>query len=259
VPTSGFANMEEYVNFLIHSKAYEEAAGMGRGKSVLDWGCNNGYGMEVMGNLGCLVSGIDLNPQAIESARKRLGPTAELILFDGRTAPLPEGRFDVITSFQCIEHVANHDQYLSEIRRVLKPGGIAIFTTPNATIRLDPGMKPWNQFHVREFRPSELRELLAGYFSSVAIRGLFGIPELQRVEIDRCDRARRKVRRQQATGMAASLRRTARRLTPQAVLDLRKPKPGSKPVSLPEHSTADFFYNESSLDSCLDIMAVCRK
>jgi SAM-dependent methyltransferase len=255
--------MEEYVNYLTHLKAYEEAASMAQGKSVLDWGCNNGYGIEVMRSLGCRdVAGIDLNPRAIASARSRLGDGIELILFDGKQTSLAAERFDVVTSFQCIEHVVDQDAYLTQIRRVLKAGGIAIFTTPNAAIRLDPGMKPWNEFHVIEFLPSELHALLSKYFSAVTILGLFGNEELQQIEIDRCDRARQRARLGEPPPdpTPSVFRRLARRLAGPLVDRFRKTRvPPGPPLRLPDHSTAELLYKQTDMESALDLMAICRK
>lgn len=91
-------------------------------------------------------------------------------------------------SFQVIEHIANAGAYLSEIARVLRSDGVALFTTPNAAIRLDPGMKPWNEFHVREYLAEELSALLRATFPGVAVRGLFAADELYRTEFERCQK-----------------------------------------------------------------------
>jgi len=88
--------------------------------------------------------------------------------------------------------------YLQEIRRVLRPGGVAILTTPNAAIRLDPGMTPWNRFHVREYRAAELEVSLGEVFDGVEVLGMFGVPTLDDLEIERVDANRRGVRARQA-------------------------------------------------------------
>jgi 2-polyprenyl-3-methyl-5-hydroxy-6-metoxy-1,4-benzoquinol methylase len=103
VQTSGFGSAEELVLYLIHHRAYEEAARLLRGRSILDWGCNNGYGIEVMARLGCsMVAGLDVSATAIESARMRLGPSCELHLYDGHSLPVERASFDAVTCFQCV-------------------------------------------------------------------------------------------------------------------------------------------------------------
>jgi hypothetical protein len=79
--------------------------------------------------------------------------------------------------------------YLQEIRRVVKPGGRVLFTTPNRLIRLDPGMKPWNSFHVREYAASELAAVLREVFPHTTVKGLMAHPNLYDVEYQRCQRS----------------------------------------------------------------------
>jgi 2-polyprenyl-3-methyl-5-hydroxy-6-metoxy-1,4-benzoquinol methylase len=251
VPTSNFSTMEEYVGYLIHRKAYEEAANLVRGKGLLDWGCNNGYGIEILRDMGCAnAAGLDVSPAAIAEARSRLGADIELILHDGATS-LPSGKFEVVTSFQCIEHVSDHRSYLQAIVRVLKPGGLAIFTTPNAAIRIDPGMKPWNEFHVTEFRAHELRALLSPCFRNVKVRGLFAAEKIYRVEVDRCARARQAAR-------GPSLRGVLRSITPPSVRKLIRSTTANGGAPDMHCSTADLYYKDSDLDLSLDLMAVCE-
>ena len=259
--SSDFENIQEYVIHLMHLKAYEEAAWLGQGKRTLDWGCNDGWGIEMMAKYGCEASGIDVSEHALDLARKRLGQDAELFLYDGKTSPIPSNQFDLVTSFQCIEHVLDYDKYLGEIQRVLKPGGIAVLTTPNALIRLYPGMKPWNPFHVREFSPDELQSLLANHFGKVQLQGLFANEPLYRIEITRCDDARRTasspIAKKEVDKM---LLRSLRKIVPTSFVRLikRHSKIGQKP-SIPTYSTEELFYRNTNLDAALDLMATCHK
>lgn len=68
-----------------------------------------------------------------------------------RALPFPDGDFDVVISFQVREYVEDVGSYLKEIRRVQKPGGRLLLTTPNSSLRLLPGQKSWDRFHVREY------------------------------------------------------------------------------------------------------------
>jgi ubiquinone/menaquinone biosynthesis C-methylase UbiE len=145
----------------MHVKAYEEAAALANNKTVLDLGCNNGYGTVLLGKGHSKVVGLDVSARAIEDAQQRFRNYGiNFLLYDGQTIPFKANSFDLIVSFQVIEHIADSTRYLAEIVRVLRSSGMALFTTPNAAIRLDPGMKPWNQFHVREYRAAELSGLL---------------------------------------------------------------------------------------------------
>lgn len=77
---------------------------------------------------------------------------------------------------------------------MLVPGGQAVFTTPNRVLRLDPGMKPWNAFHVTEYSADGLARLIGPHFAEVEIEGLFATPELHGIEARRVGRAREKAR-----------------------------------------------------------------
>jgi SAM-dependent methyltransferase len=188
---------------LMHVKAYDEAAARCAGRDVLDVGCNTGYGTVRLVPVARSVTGVDVSPAAVAAARTREGGEAATFeVIDGLGLPFPDDSFDLVTSFQVVEHVLDPVPYLQEIRRVLRPGGIAILTTPNAAIRLDPGMTPWNRFHVREYRADELKVALGEVFDEVEVLGMFGVPTLYDLEIERVDANRRGVRARQAAAAA---------------------------------------------------------
>ena len=268
VRTEGFATIGEYSLFLIHLKAYTEAAPMASNQVVLDLGCNNGYGTRIIKDCCKEVIGVDISPRAIAEARRRFGTDGiEFRLVDGVRLPFADGRFDLVVSFQVIEHVGDYEVYLSEMKRVLTPGGKALLTTPNARIRLDPGMTPWNPFHVREFSADELEELLLQYFPKVAVQGLFATDDLYSAELNRVKQAREAARRRPAwlnVLRSQVVTRTPYRLLNQIVtvrrglnnlINARK----LDPVRLQRLSVADLFYRQGDVDQALDLMAICEK
>lgn len=189
VCTENFGTIEEYCLFLIHVKAYEEAARLAQDKFALDIGCNNGYGTMILSNTSKKVVGVDVSLRAIKKAvlscRSR---NVEFQLGDAAYLPFKGGSFDLVTSFQVIEHIADYSTFLGEVKRVLKPRGKVLFTSPNALIRLSPDMKPWNPFHTREFSAGELRKLLETYFPDVRLRGLSAKEPLYSIEVNRINR-----------------------------------------------------------------------
>jgi SAM-dependent methyltransferase len=267
IASSNFASIEGFAVYLIHLRAYEEAGRLAAGKCAIDWGCNDGYGLEVMLSFGCTeFYGMDISPTAIQAAKARLG-AGKLIRCDGRDAPIRSGAVDLVTSFQVIEHISDRDQYLTEIARVLKPGALAMFTTPNAAIRLYPDMKPWNEFHVREFLHDELASVLKPHFSRVEVKGLFGAEELHRTELERCDRARQAALNPKVAPDPL-WRHAMRTVFPAFVVRfIRKQLAHRKqiapdkclPITLPPWSTSDLSYRTTDLSSALDFMAVCEK
>ena len=260
VPTSEFRSLEEYCLYLMHLRAYEEAARQAAGRSVLDLGCNNGYGTKILSAAARRTVGADVSPRAIEQARRSFAADGiEFWLSGGGRLPCDDGSFEVVASLQVIEHVSDYDAYLSEIRRVLAGGGVAVLTTPNALIRLRPGMKPINRFHVREFAADELGELLGRHFPRVEVRGLFATPELHAVELARTRRALALARR--FGGIPFKVMGLLPYSLVQRVIRLvMSPKPGRLDESaLRKYSTADFFYRDDRLDEALDLLAICHR
>ncbi len=260
-----FKKIEEYVLHLMHLKSYEEACEYCRDKDVLDWGCNIGYGMEILAETASSVSGLDLSERAVVAARQRLGSKAfQIQWYDGTRCGFSDQSFDVVTSFQVLEHISDYDSYFNEIIRVLRPGGLALFATPNALLRLDPGMKPWNEFHIHEFAPSELMDFLKHRFSSVTIRGLFATDALYRIERNRVEIAKQHALvTQNSWALVKPLKRIIKRWFP-FTLRIRDAVFGTDFKVLPFSeldcfSTADLFYRDEDIDEALDLMAVCQK
>jgi len=186
----------EHCQHLMHLKAYDEAVAMAAGCDVLDVGCNVGYGTRRFLDVAARVAGVDVSPRAIQAAKATsVDGRPEYETIDGLGLPFADASFDLVVSFQVIEHVLDPLPFLDEIVRVIRPGGTVVLTTPNAATRLYPGMAPWNRFHVREYRAAELAELLGSRFAHVRVRGMFGADPLYDIEIERVDAARRRVRR----------------------------------------------------------------
>jgi SAM-dependent methyltransferase len=274
--TGQFQSLEEYCLHLIHLRAYEEAAELAINKTVLDLGCNNGYGTALLGSHCAKVIGIDVSPRAIEDAQQRFGNNGiHFLVYDGRTIPFDGHSFDMIVSFQVIEHIVDPAPYLTEIARVLRPAGLALFTTPNAAIRLDPGMKPWNQFHVREYRADELSALLRPVFAEVSIRGLFAVEGLYRTEFQRCQSVLKFARRKNSWRLALiehvrgpGISFIKALLPPRMIDYLRRRRTIAvtsqaseqtlDPNIMKRYSTRDVFYSVDNINKALDLMAVCR-
>ncbi len=268
--TETFGSQTEYRLHLMHKKSYEDAAKLTKGLSVLDLGCNNGWGTNLLAGAAKEAVGLDVSPVAVADARQRFR-NIDFRIYDGLRLPFSDECFDVVVSLQVIEHIEDPNGYLAEIARVLMPAGRAIFTTPNAAVRLDPGMAPWNKFHVREFNAAELQATLRSYFSIVNVTGMFATEVLYRNELKRLDEvkaaARSSARRE--LGQRPTIREHAkaalRGLLPDAGLALLRRlrsgmiETGLKSIAAQHYSTSDFFYRSDNLDRALDLMAVCDR
>ncbi|TSC88529.1 MAG: type 11 methyltransferase [Microgenomates group bacterium Gr01-1014_7] len=149
------------------------------GDKVLDLGCGDGYYSYLLSSFSPKITGIDNHVAAIESAKRQVRKkNVRFIIGDAEKLPFPENSFDKIVMSEIIEHVKDDIRVLKEARRVLKPGGILVLTTPNKNYPFlwDPinwflehlfnfhiksgffaGI--WNQ-HVRLYKPEEIGKKL---------------------------------------------------------------------------------------------------
>ena len=144
--------------FRRHEAAYEFALPHVRGE-VLEVGCGEGYGTALLAGAATSIIGLDYDASTIEHAARRY-PEAAFV--PGNLAALPFGAttFDVVVTLQVIEHVWDHPQFVRECRRVLRPDGVLLVTTPNR-LTFSPGRDtPRNPFHTVEFTADELVGLL---------------------------------------------------------------------------------------------------
>jgi 2-polyprenyl-3-methyl-5-hydroxy-6-metoxy-1,4-benzoquinol methylase len=136
---------------------------------VLEVGCGEGRGIDVMLPKSKSFTAVDKIEPVIADLRKKY-PGAK---FQSMNIPplsgLADNTYDVVVSFQVIEHIENDKLYLQEINRVLKPGGLALITTPNRSLSLT--RNPW---HIREYLPNELQALAASVFREVKLKGISG-------------------------------------------------------------------------------------
>lgn len=182
------ASPEAYVIYLLHVATYRFAEQFTRGKRVLDYGCGSGFGAAQIAQSAAHVVAVDVAEDAVAYARDRFaGGNLEFLSIDP-TAPLPfdDASFDVVLSFQVLEHVLDTRNYLSEIRRILAPGGQLVLVTPDRSTRLLRTQRPWNRWHVHEYGKDELRDLMLRYFSQVDVLGMTAKPDIIDIELRRC-------------------------------------------------------------------------
>jgi SAM-dependent methyltransferase len=144
-----------------HLARYGLAAQLAPGKRVLDAASGEGYGTAFLAAAGARsATGVDIDEQAIAHARAR--HPAEFEVADVVDLPFPDGAFDLVVSFETIEHVADPERVLDEMRRVLAGDGLLVISTPNKHEYLVE-----NEFHVREFTHEEFLALLSERFATV--------------------------------------------------------------------------------------------
>ncbi|MFK7897333.1 MAG: methyltransferase domain-containing protein [Myxococcota bacterium] len=136
---------------------------------VIDAACGDGYGSEMIAERCQRVVGVDLDEDTIREAKLRSADVANLRFEHGNACQLaePDESFSVFVSLETIEHIPDVDAFCREVKRVLKPGGRFICSTPQNLF----GKIPINPWHLREYSASEFREILERHFEGVEIRG----------------------------------------------------------------------------------------
>jgi ubiquinone/menaquinone biosynthesis C-methylase UbiE len=168
------------------------STGLGRAPRVLDVGCGEGYFAAALERVGVEVVAVDVAAEPLRRALERHPDLDARLVESEAPLPLEDSSFDVVWAGETIEHVADTARWLSELRRVLRSGGVLALTTPdhgrlsrlwlalNASAfnaRFDP-----RGDHLRFYTRDALAQLLADFgFEDVVVRAAGGLPGAHRV------------------------------------------------------------------------------
>ncbi|MFP5073060.1 class I SAM-dependent methyltransferase [Pseudonocardia nantongensis] len=168
--------------FRRHEVVYAAIAAECAGAVVLEAGCGEGYGADLLAGNARRVLALDYDAATVTHVAARYPRVtpgrANLVAL-----PVPDAGVDVVVSLQVIEHLWEQERFLRECRRALRPGGRLLVSTPNR-ITFSPGRDtPLNPFHTRELDPGELAGLVrdAG-FADVVVQGLHHGPRLRAMD-----------------------------------------------------------------------------
>ena len=152
-----------------HLKRYVFAGQFSRSKQVLDAACGVGYGTYYLASSAERVFGVDRSQEAISYAQKRYShPRAVYMAMDASALTFDDQSFDVVCSFETIEHLTDAQAHLESVRRVLKKNGLYLVSTPYVRQTTN---SPGNSFHVQEWSPGDFEKLLGGHFALVRLYG----------------------------------------------------------------------------------------
>ncbi|UMB68102.1 class I SAM-dependent methyltransferase [Mycobacterium paraterrae] len=158
--------------FRRHEVVYQQLARHCRGRDVLEAGCGEGYGADLIAGVAQQVTAVDYDASTVAHVRARY-PRVRVIHGNLAELPLPDQSVDVVVNFQVIEHLWDQPQFVRECARVLRPSGLLMVSTPNR-ITFSPGRDtPINPFHTRELNAIELTELL--HEAGFEVRGMYGV------------------------------------------------------------------------------------
>jgi SAM-dependent methyltransferase len=159
--------------FRRHEVVYLHCADICAGREVLEAGCGEGYGADLIAAVARGVVAVDYDAATVAHVRARY-PRVQVVAANLASLPVPDATIDAVVNFQVIEHLWDQPQFITECLRVLRPGGLLLMSTPNR-ITFTPGSDtPVNPFHTRELNAAELQALLTdGGFDVRSMSGVF--------------------------------------------------------------------------------------
>lgn len=170
-------------NTIEHLHRYALACSICKNSDVLDIACGEGYGSNLLSKVANKVTGVDISGDAVDKASKKYqGKNIKFLEGSASEIPLDTNSMDVVVSFETLEHHDKHQEMMNEIKRILKPGGILIMSSPDKKYYTDvPNYI--NPFHVKELYFEEFKELIhfnfkkATFFFQKMVTGSLIIPE----------------------------------------------------------------------------------
>jgi 2-polyprenyl-3-methyl-5-hydroxy-6-metoxy-1,4-benzoquinol methylase len=243
---------EQRIAFMRHLAAYRHAYQRVRtGYRVLDLGCGEGYGAYLLSGRAAEVVGYDISAETIAGATEKYSRFAGHLSFktyDGAHVPEDDRSCDLVTCFQVIEHVRDPESFLGEVKRILKPQGVLVISTPNR-LTFSPDGKV-HIHHVREFSPEEFRSLLEMQFAVSEFLGLHcGLVVTLREDVGGTEYGRRGEKiRDTVRSLPADIQQNVWNILLEA----------SALFSVDLADTGHFFLHDQNLDEAVDLISLCH-
>ncbi|WP_052344694.1 class I SAM-dependent methyltransferase [Thermocrispum municipale] len=173
---------EENYWFRRHEAAYRALLPLCRDAVVLEAGCGEGYGANMIAEVAERVVAVDYDEDCVRHVAETYA-SVRPVRGNLAVLPLSDQSVDVVANLQVIEHLWDQHGFLTECRRVLRPGGPLLCTTPNRLTFTPDSDTPLNPYHTRELTADELAELLHGAgFAVQSMRGLHHGPGVQALD-----------------------------------------------------------------------------
>jgi 2-polyprenyl-3-methyl-5-hydroxy-6-metoxy-1,4-benzoquinol methylase len=225
-------------------------------KSILDFGCGSGYGAFLLSKKAQLVHGLDYSSTTIDYAKGKFN-SKNLEFFSGdavSTEIITQLKsYDIIVSFDVIEHLEKYFEYLKNITLLLKQEGTLIIGCPNRLQTFEWNTH-WNPYHFQEFSPYQLRKILNLFFEEVTL-----------VAQDFVDPNKRQTARKSNQGNRLTSFALLKKLIPRKLKNLLKGifynNHLLKSQNPFETSDISFIFepSDAQLDQAFGLIAICKK
>jgi SAM-dependent methyltransferase len=233
-------------------RAYIEAKKYISG-NLLEIGCGEGRGIDVLKEHITSYTAIDKNI-SVQATIKKKYPNAN---FHNITippiAPIEDNTLDSIVSFQVIEHIKDDLVYLKEIYRILKPGGVALVSTPN--IKKTLTRNPW---HIREYTPSEFKNLISKVFTNFELKGIDGSDKFYKY-YEKNKLSVQKFKKFDIFNLENRLPLSLYQIPYDILNRINRDKLNEKNSKLVEGISIDDFFLTNNIDECLDFFVILHK
>ena len=148
-----------------HWHRYHFVKNLVKDKYVCDIACGEGYGSALISSVAKAVVGVDIDKETVQSAKKKYQAFSNLkfVTNNALQTQFKNDEFDVVVSFETLEHLVEHNELLTEFKRILKPNGLLIISTPDKNAHSDSDVE--NHYHEKELTLKEFDDLMNRYFN----------------------------------------------------------------------------------------------
>lgn len=248
--TSGFSRVNNYV-YQRHLFAYQTVLQQGwASKKVVEIGCGEGYGMQLLSDHSEHYVAIDKKfPAGYQRQSNTLFTYAQL----PDLSSVGSNSFDTVICFQVIEHIRRDHNLLAEMKRILKPAGKLLLTTPNKLMSLTR-----NPFHVKEYTPVEMHAAIELHFTRFTLRGIFGNEKVN-AYYDRNKESVQRITRYDLFNLQQRLPAGLLRLPYNILNHINRLILFNENAGLSAEIVYDDFYLDTISNKCLDLFVVAEK
>ncbi len=232
-----------------HLIAYHEALKLITG-NVLEIGSGEGYGIRILAPDAETYTAVDKHETPHDENDSNIRFTQMNV---PPLAGLADESFDVVVTFQVIEHIKDDTHFLQEIMRVLKPKGLLILTTPNINMSLT--RNPW---HIREYTLVEMTKLVSNFSTCFDIKGVFGNEKVM-AYYEENRRSVKKFTRFDIFRLQYILPRKLLQIPYDLANRMNRNKLMKKNTTLVEKVLTSDFFIDTANDRCFDFFVIAQK